>query len=72
MKQPIEDVLARHAPQLMRIEGVVGVGQGLTEDGEDCLKILVVADTPELRARIPSVLEGYRVVLRPTGELEPK
>jgi hypothetical protein len=72
VKQPIEDVLSRHAPQLMEIEGVVGVGQGLTDSGEDCLKVLVVADTPELRRRIPTSLEGYPVVLRPTGELEPK
>lgn len=72
MKQPIEVVLARHAPTLMKIEGVVGVAQGLTEDGEDCLKVLVVADTPELRRQIPTTLEGYPVVLRPTGELEPK
>jgi hypothetical protein len=69
---PIADVLKRHSAELMAIDGVVGTYEGRTEDGEPCIKIMVVQDTPGLRDRLPRDLEGYPVVLRPTGEIQPR
>jgi hypothetical protein len=66
-RPPIADVLERHTSELMAIDGVVG-----TYESRPCIKIMVVQDTPELRERLPEVLEGYPVVVRPTGEIRPR
>lgn len=67
---PIDQVLRQHTPALMAIEGVVGTYEGRL-NSEPCIKVMVVTDTPELRARVPAVLDGYTVVLQETGEIGP-
>ena len=69
-QRPLEAVLAEHTPALMKIEGVVGTYQGATDDGEPCIKVMVAYDSPELRAAIPAVLEGWPVVIDVTGEIK--
>ena len=51
---------------LMAIDGVNGVGIGLCDD-EECIKVLVSADTPEIRQSIPTEIDGYRVEIIDTG-----
>ena len=63
---PIADVLARHTPDLLAIPGVNGTGEG-AEAGEPVVVVFVVDDTPDLRARLPRMIDGYRVVVRATG-----
>lgn len=73
-KKPIEEVLKAHTDHLMSIPGVVGTGIGEFE-GKPSIKVFVVKKTKELEQKIPSVLEGYKVVIEETGEiraLEPK
>jgi hypothetical protein len=65
-RAPLADVLARHTSELLAIPGVNGTGEG-AEASEPVLVVFVVEDTPDLRARLPRALEGYRVVLRATG-----
>jgi hypothetical protein len=65
---PITDVLARHTPELMALDGVTGTGEG-AEHGKPIVVVFVVKDTPELRARLPKSLEGYPVVIRASGEV---
>ena len=65
---PINVVLERHVDALMQQPGVVGVAQGEC-NGEPCIKILVRAATPELRAALPNSLDGYTVELMATGEI---
>ena len=67
-RPPIAEVLARHTARLMALEGVTGTGEG-ADDGQPIIVVFVVADTPELRARLPQSLEGYRVVVRESGKV---
>lgn len=74
MDQPTRDisaVLADHAPVWMRIPGVTMVAEGKTEDGRDCLRIFVETLTPQLRSRLPEVVEGYPVEVEESGEIRP-
>jgi hypothetical protein len=64
--RPIDQVLATHTPSLMSLPGVTGTAQGLC-DGAECIKVLVVRDSPKLRKRIPHRLEGYPVQVEVTG-----
>ena len=64
----IEEVLKEHTEELMSISGVVGIGQGLC-DNKPCIKVFVIAETPELEQEIPSSLEGYPVIIEETGEI---
>jgi len=63
----IEQVLLQHTPDLMRIPGVVGVGQGLHK-GKPCIVVMVSVLTREIRRKVPDRLEGYRVRIHVTGE----
>jgi len=70
-RPPIAEVLARHTPSLMAIDGVVGTYQGALPDGAPAIKILLLDDHPEARAKIPEELEGYPVVIEGTDEIRP-
>jgi hypothetical protein len=67
----IEEVLKEHTNALMDIEGVAGVGQGLS-DGKDCIKVFVIAKTPELEEKVPDEIEGYLVEMVVSGEITPQ
>ena len=64
MRVTIEDVLARHSPALMRIDGVEGVGQALC-DSTPCIRVYIRTDS--VLARLPKTLEGYDVDAVVTG-----
>lgn len=51
-------------------EQVQGVGQGKTDDGRDCLRVMVAGLTPEVRARIPEEVEGVPVQVVESGEFQ--
>jgi hypothetical protein len=65
----ITRVMEAHVDELMAVPGVTGVAIGALENGELCIKVLVVKDTPELRNRIPKELGGYPVIIEETGEI---
>jgi hypothetical protein len=67
-EQTIESVLERHTDRLMALPGVVGTAIGECE-GTPCIKVLVRHMTPDLARRIPSILDGHRVVIEETGEI---
>ena len=67
----IEEVLAAHTDSLMKLPGVVGTALGLCE-GERCIKVLLADSSAGARSRIPSRLEGYRVVALVTGPITPR
>ncbi len=68
---PIADVIAKHAPELLKNAGVVGVYEGRTTRGAPCIRIMVAKRTRELVARLPRMLEGYAVEIDETGAIEP-
>ena len=64
----IEEALQEHTDALMAIPGVVGVAQGL-RGGKSCIRVFVVDKTPQLQQQIPTVLDGYLIVIELTGEI---
>jgi hypothetical protein len=71
-QRDINAVLADHDKELMAIPGVVGVYVGLLSDQRTpCLKVMLSRSDADLKRRIPSRLEGYRVVTEVTGEIHP-
>jgi len=64
----IEEAQARLTDQVMEEPGVVGTMIGEC-DGEPCIVVLVADSSDELRARIPTEREGYRVAIQVTGEI---
>jgi hypothetical protein len=66
----IDEVLAAHTDSLLALPGVVGTAIGLC-DGERCIKVLLADSTPATKNRIPTRLEGYRVVVEVTGPVRP-
>jgi len=64
----IDDVLAAHSDSLMALPGVVGTAIGVS-DGQRCIKVLVADSSVATKSRIPSRLEGYRVVVEVTGTI---
>jgi hypothetical protein len=69
--RPIQEVMNDHVSALMRMPGVVGVGIGQCND-RPCIKVFAVEKNPALVASVPSTLEGYEVVIEPTGDFTPR
>ena len=67
----IDQVLAAHTDSLMALPGVVGTAVGLYE-GEPCIKVLLADSGGTTKDRIPSRLEGYRVVIQVIGAVRPR
>jgi hypothetical protein len=70
-RRDINAVLAAHDKALLAIPGVVGVYVGALHDGTPCLKVMLAEKNREAERKIPSVIEGYRVVTELTGEIRP-
>ncbi|HWC74176.1 MAG TPA: hypothetical protein VG454_09590 [Gemmatimonadales bacterium] len=68
----IEEVLAAHTDSLMSLPGVVGTAIGLCDRGDRCIKVLLNDGSAEAKAKIPSRLEGYRVVTEIAGTIQPR
>jgi len=54
------------AAQWMDLEGVVGIGQGKTDE-KDCILVFVAVKTPEIEKAIPPEYGGYPVRIEETG-----
>lgn len=65
---PIAAVLAARTPELMKIAGVSGTGQG-ARDGRTVFVIYVTRRTPELDRALPHTLDGWPVDVREVGEV---
>jgi hypothetical protein len=66
--KPIQEVLQEQTDLWMAMPGVLGTAIGEWA-GRPCLVVYVVRTTEKLKAAIPANVEGYPVVLEPTGEL---
>jgi len=66
----VNAVLAAHDKELLAIPGVVGVYVATLKDGRTtCLKVMLARKNPETERKIPSVIEGYVLVIEITGEI---
>ena len=66
----IDEVLAAHTDSLMKVPGVVGTALGLCGH-ERCIKVLMAGKGPAV-GKIPTSLEGYRVVVEIAGPIVPR
>lgn len=64
MDADIEGVLARRTPELMRIEGVQGVGQALC-DSVPCIRVYVL--NAAAQERVPPRVDGIPISTVITG-----
>lgn len=62
----VEEVKRRHELRLLKTPGVVGVGLG-KKDGQDCIRIYVADDKPEVLAVLPRSLEDIPVEIVVSG-----
>ncbi len=64
----IQEALEDKTDEWMSLPGVVGTAIGLFQH-QPCIKVYVVERTRELTTKIPSTVEGYRVVLEAPGDI---
>ena len=69
VNRDIEEVQEAFTREWMDLPGVVGTGIGLCED-QPCIKVFVAGPVRELEERIPSEVEGHRVMLEQTGRFQ--
>lgn len=65
----ISEAKARHEQALLARPGVVSVGIGLTDNGEQAIIIGISEDDADLKAQLPAMLEGHPVIVRPSGHI---
>ena len=65
-ERTIEQVQEEHTDDWMAIPGVEGTAIGLFE-GKPCIKIFTSSKSQEIRANIPSTVEGHPVIIEETG-----
>lgn len=70
-KRTIAEVLNDYSPELMSVDGVVGVYAGLTDRGAPCLVVMARKETDLIRKKIPAEIEGYPVRLEYGGDIRP-
>lgn len=60
----------RHEQNMLQIDGVVGIGVGLSGTEAPAIKIYLKEDRPETRSRIPAALDDVPVQVVVTGAIE--
>lgn len=69
-QRPISEVLAAHTDAWMHLNGVTGTGE-TRKDDKPAILILVDSVTDSLKAKLPTNMEGYLVVVQATGRIVP-
>ena len=65
----IEDVKRKHEADLMKIEGVIGVGIGKGKSGGRVIQVLAEEVTRQLRDSVPPMIDGFFVEVLRVGEV---
>ncbi|MFZ2146927.1 MAG: hypothetical protein WAV28_06880 [Sedimentisphaerales bacterium] len=65
-RRTIEKVQEEHTGKWMAIPGVEGTAIGLFK-GKPCIRIFTSSSSREVRAKIPSTVEGYPIIIEETG-----
>ena len=65
-ERTIEQVQEEYTDEWMAIPGVEGTAIGLFED-KPCIKIFTSKKPQQLKDKIPSMVEGYPVIIEETG-----
>ncbi|MBD2255249.1 hypothetical protein H6G14_28955 [Nostoc parmelioides FACHB-3921] len=65
----MEQVKEQYESDLLRINGVVGVGISECED-KPCIKVYLNNESPNLKRQIPKQLDGFKVDTQVTGTIQ--
>ncbi len=65
----ITQVLEKHTDKWMRIPGVTGTGEGMS-DGKPCIIVFIHKTSATIKKKIPKMVGGYTVILEVTGEIK--
>lgn len=68
--EDVKKIMDAHVGALMAIDGVEGVYVGVCDDGDYCIKIMLAGDDKELLKKIPTEIDGCRVVTEVTGKIK--
>jgi hypothetical protein len=71
VKSDINLVKDKYVDDLMKVNGVVGVYVGETEQKQQCITVMVIEETEVIKKEIPKELDGYPVIIEVTGEIKP-
>ncbi len=69
MQTSIQDAKAQHEAELMAMNGVVSVGIGLDDNGNEVIVVGITEDQQSIRAQVPRTVEGYAVRVEVVGRL---
>lgn len=64
----VDEVVAKHEDELMSIPGVAGIGVSESA-GQPVITIMVNQLTPELKARLPTNLDGVPTTIDVVGDV---
>ena len=70
MPSSIQDVKKQHEALFLDMPGVVSVGIGLDPNGNEAIIVGLDGSHPETKAKIPSMLEDFPVVIQMVGSLK--
>jgi len=70
MPNSIKDVKTQHEEHLLQLPGVVTVGIGQDENGNPAIIVGLECPDPETESQLPTLLEGYPVVVRIVGRIK--
>lgn len=68
--ETIESAVQKATTEFMKLDGVVGVGQGKNEQDRDCILLFTAQDLASLARKIPPTYKGYNVVIKPLGDIK--
>lgn len=66
-EEEIREVKRRHSAELLKRRGVCGVGVEKGESGEYVIALHLDTDDPEVKAQLPTEIEGHPVKLIRSG-----
>ena len=69
IEKPIALVIKEHRSSLLAISGILGIGQGGSPK-DPHITVYVQSKNFRICPLIPSVLDGYPVVIQETGDIE--
>lgn len=72
MRPSIKSVKINNEASLMATPGVVSVGIGKDEAGQEVIIVGVEKDSEQLHSAIPQQLDGYPVKMQVMGQINPQ
>ncbi len=70
MEPSIQEVKKQYENRLLGLPGVVSVGIGLDQKGQEAIIIGLDGSNPDVETQLPDHLEGYTVVLKDVGPVK--